>query len=190
MGTKENIVRIDNDIKTLWENSKLLEDKLLGSIDKVDTRVNDNNTDLQLLNKDVRTAIDGMKDFMEIFKVHDEKEMEKYDTIETSISEVKASIIRYSSLVEDQGKDIAELKQVAEKGKTYMIKGTAWLVAVGTIVSVLWTAHPYIKEYVSDKAVEEYKSKHNYTEEEKIKYYTKRYQEAKALLEERKQKDK
>ena len=175
MGKHEELDRIDRDIKTLWTNAKEMESKLTNKIDNVESKLNANNVDLKLLSKDVKSSIEGMSDFMVLFRSHDEKEMEKYESIEVSLRSLDSKVSSYSAVTDTQIKDIGYLKTIAEKGKLYMIRGTWTVTILGVLMSFAYVVSPFAKEYIIAKAARDGRlyTPRVYSPAEKSTYYDK-----------------
>lgn len=172
MASDGEVSRIDSDIKTLWNNTKDLESKLGSKIDNVEERVNSNNTDLQLLSKDVKVALGNMSEFMDLFKQHDVKEMEKYENIESSLQSLDKRVAAYASKTDSQAKDMDYLKAIADKAKVYMIRLTWTSTILATLMSTIYVVHPFVEEYIIAKAAKEGKlNTPKYTDAQKRVYY-------------------
>ena len=182
------------DINTLWGSMRDLERSVQDKLDSTEAKVSENNTDLKLLAKDVKDSIDGMRDFMALFKQHDEKEMAKYDSINKSVDEMKEAfkdelhavntkLDAYITATKDQPDDIAVLKKSAEKSSTFT-KRVTWTVSIlTTVATILWLIFPSVNSHMKEQAILEAKVKESlqpkvFTVEEKMKYYDKKVSEA------------
>ena len=143
------------DIAMLWSNARDLERRVLMNITEVNSKAVNNGVDIQLLAKDVTTALDNMNEFMGMFKAHDIKEMEKYDTIDKTLRSMDKKLEAYTVITDAQGTDMEYLKGIADKGKVFMVRATWTVTVVAVLMGTIQIVHPFIEEYFISKAARE-----------------------------------
>lgn len=188
MGKNDAVIeKLSKDLDTLYENSRQAESRSALKMDALEDKVGENNTDIQLLAKDVKASISSMADFMQLFEKHDEKEMEKYDSIESSLQALDKKVDGYITKTDAHTEDMKWLKEVAAKGKLYMIRGTWTVTLGGMLFGLLVFVHPFAKEYFISQAASEGRLNTKYTDEQKKEYYKRMFNTA---IEAQKNKDK
>lgn len=151
-----------NDVNNIGRALRELEKSVESKAEASELRVSENITDLKLLTKDVKASIGGMQKFMELFKEHDEKEMEKYDTINSNISSIQTNFTdeihsvnnkldSYMSVTEKHSESIKSLQVSAEEGSLYVKKVTWTIGLLTSFVTVLWLMFPVVNDYMENK---------------------------------------
>ena len=143
------------DIDMLWSSARDLERRMLLDIAEVDGKTVSNGVNIQLLAKDVTTALDNMNEFMGIFKVHDIKEMEKYDNIDKTLRSMDKKLESYTLITDAQGTDMEYLKGIADKGKVFMVRATWTVTIIAVLIGSIQIVHPFVEEYFVSKAARE-----------------------------------
>jgi len=178
--------KLNHDLNVLYKNTRQLEGKVTEKVETIGTQIANNSTEVQLLAKDVKDSIQDMAQFMQIFEKHDEKEMEKYDAIDNGLRDLDKKVDDYMVKTDQHTKDMKWIKEVADKGKTYMIRG-AWTVTLFTAaIGVITVVHPFIKDYYMEAGKA---SRVEYTDRQKAAYHKKKYEDAQAAIDRRKVKD-
>jgi len=178
--------KLNHDLNVLYKNTRQLEGKVTEKVETIGTQIANNSTEVQLLAKDVKDSIQDMAQFMQIFEKHDEKEMEKYDSINEGLRDLDKKVDEYMVKTDQHTKDMKWVKEVADKGKTYMIRGAQTVTVVTAAIGVITVVHPLLKDYYVEAGKS---SRIEYTETQKAAYYKKKYEDTKAAIDRRKAKD-
>lgn len=165
------VEKLSQDLNTLYENSRQLESKVSDKVSQLESSIGKNNVDLQLLTKDVKDSLTSMSDFMNLFEKHDEKEMEKYASIEESLKALNSKVDSYVTMTDNHTADMKWLKEIAAKGRTAMIRGAWTITTLGVIGPGIVFLHPFIRDFYVNQALDA--AKPTYSASDKKKYYEK-----------------